>query len=102
MLSWMRWNCSSISTTTPACSSFVSQYLKLNVQLYAPDDGRRNHSKHTERFRNNQNICILFDVIKSKIILTMHGQMNFKFSALPVSSIYVFWPCNEFNFFLQC
>jgi len=28
------------------------QYLKLNVQLCAPDDGRRIRPKHVESFRN--------------------------------------------------
>ena len=38
--------------TTPAWSSIGWQYLKLNVQLYAPDEGRRNHPKQVEPFRN--------------------------------------------------
>jgi len=30
-------------------SSFGWQYLKLHVQIFAPDDGRRNRLKHVER-----------------------------------------------------
>jgi hypothetical protein len=40
---------SSISSTVAAISSIGWQYLKLYVQLYAPDDGRRNSLKHVER-----------------------------------------------------
>jgi len=40
---------SSISSTVAANSSFGWQYLKLYVQLCAPDDGRRNRLKHVER-----------------------------------------------------
>ena len=47
LLSWMRR--SSISSTTAASSSIGWQYLKLYVQLCAPDDGRRNRLKHVER-----------------------------------------------------
>jgi hypothetical protein len=43
---------SPISSTIPACSSIGWQYVKLNVQLCAPDDGRRNRPKHVEPFRN--------------------------------------------------
>jgi hypothetical protein len=32
-----------------ASSSVGSQYLKLYVQIFAPDDGRRNRLKHLER-----------------------------------------------------
>jgi hypothetical protein len=39
----------SISSTVAASSSIGWQYLKLYVQLRAPDDGRRNHLKHVER-----------------------------------------------------
>ena len=45
-------NVSSISPTIPACSSIGWQYLKLKVQLCAPDDGRRIRPKHVEPFRN--------------------------------------------------
>jgi len=41
-----------VDKTTPACSSIGWQYLKLNVQLCAPDDGRRNRTKHVKPFRN--------------------------------------------------
>jgi len=36
------------------CCRLVSwvRYLKLNVQLCAPDDGRRNRPKHAQPFRN--------------------------------------------------
>ena len=53
----------------PGSSSSGSQYLKLCVQLCAPDDGRRNRLKHVERFRNNwiEIICVLSVVIKIKI-----------------------------------
>jgi len=40
---------SSISSTVAANSSIDLQYLKLYVQLCAPDDGRRNRLKHVER-----------------------------------------------------
>jgi hypothetical protein len=40
---------SSISSTVAASSSIVWQYLKLYVQLFAPDDVRRNRLKHVER-----------------------------------------------------
>jgi len=40
---------SSISPTVAASSSIGWQYLKLYVQLCAPDDGRRNRLKHLER-----------------------------------------------------
>jgi len=40
---------SSISSTVAASSSIGWQYLKLYVQLCAPDDGRRNRLKHVER-----------------------------------------------------
>ena len=40
---------SSISSTIPACSSIGWQYLKLNVQLCAPDVGRRNEPPETCR-----------------------------------------------------
>jgi hypothetical protein len=39
----------SISSTIAASSSIGWQYLKLYVQLYAPDDGQRNRLKHVER-----------------------------------------------------
>jgi len=39
----------SISSTVAASSSIGWQYLKLYVQLCAPDDGWRNHLKHVER-----------------------------------------------------
>ena len=38
-----------ISSTLAASSSIGWQYLKLYVQLCAPDDGRRNRLKHVER-----------------------------------------------------
>ena len=38
-----------ISSTIAASSSFGRQYLKLYVQLCAPDDGWRNCLKHVER-----------------------------------------------------
>ena len=40
---------SSISSTIAASSSIGWQYLKLYVQLCAPDDGRRNRLKHVQR-----------------------------------------------------
>jgi hypothetical protein len=40
---------SAISSTVAASSSIGSQYLKLYVQLCAPDDERRNRLKHIER-----------------------------------------------------
>jgi len=40
---------SSIFSTVAASSSIVWQYLKLYVQLRAPDDGRRNRLKHVDR-----------------------------------------------------
>ena len=40
---------SSISSTIAASSSIGWQYLKLYVQLCAPDDGRMNRLKHVER-----------------------------------------------------
>jgi len=39
----------SISSTVAASRSIAWQYLKLYVQLCAPDDGRRNRLKHVER-----------------------------------------------------
>ena len=39
----------SISSTISASSSIDWQYLKLYVQLCAPDDGLRNCLKHVER-----------------------------------------------------
>ena len=39
---------SSISSTIAASSSIGWQYLKLYVQLCAPDDGRRNRLKHVK------------------------------------------------------
>jgi hypothetical protein len=39
---------SSISSTVATSSSIDWQYLKLYVQLCAPDDGRRNRLKHVE------------------------------------------------------
>ena len=50
MLSWMRWNASSISSTIAPSSSIGWQYLTLHVQFCAPDDGRRNRLKHVENF----------------------------------------------------
>jgi hypothetical protein len=46
-----------LSTTTAAATEFTVatsssigwQYLKLSVQLRAPDDGRRNGMKHVQR-----------------------------------------------------
>ena len=38
-----------ISSTVAASSSIGWQYLKLYVQLCAPDDGRRNRLKHVQR-----------------------------------------------------
>ena len=38
-----------ISSTLAASSSIGWQYLKLYVQLFAPDDGRKNCLKHAER-----------------------------------------------------
>jgi hypothetical protein len=40
---------SAISSTVAASSSIGLQYLKLYVQLCAPDDGRSNRLKHVER-----------------------------------------------------
>jgi len=40
---------SAISSKVAASSSIGWQYLKLYVQLCAPDDGWRNHLKHVER-----------------------------------------------------
>jgi hypothetical protein len=40
---------SAITFTVEASSSIGWQYLKLYVQLRAPDDGRRNRLKHVER-----------------------------------------------------
>jgi len=40
---------SSISSTVAASSSIGWQYLKLCLQLCAPDDGRRNRLKYVER-----------------------------------------------------
>jgi hypothetical protein len=40
---------SSISSTVAASSSIGWQYLKLYIQLCAPDDGWRNRLKHVER-----------------------------------------------------
>jgi hypothetical protein len=45
--SFRYWN--SISFTVAASSSIGWQYLKLYVQLCAPDDGQRNRLKHVER-----------------------------------------------------
>ena len=39
----------SICSTIAASSSIDWQYLKLYVQLRAPDDGRRDRLKHVER-----------------------------------------------------
>jgi hypothetical protein len=39
----------SISSTVAASGTIGWQYLKLYVQLCAPDDGRRNRLKHVER-----------------------------------------------------
>jgi hypothetical protein len=38
----------SISSTITANNSISWQYLKLYVQLCAPDDGQRNRLKHVE------------------------------------------------------
>jgi hypothetical protein len=38
-----------ISSAVATCSSIGWQYLKLYVQLCAPDDGRRNCLKHVQR-----------------------------------------------------
>jgi hypothetical protein len=46
LLPWLRWN---ISSTVAASSSIGCPFLKLFVQLCAPDDGRRNRLKHVER-----------------------------------------------------
>ena len=40
---------SSISSTIAASSNIGRQYLKLYVQLCAPDDGRRSRLKHVQR-----------------------------------------------------
>jgi hypothetical protein len=40
---------SAVSSTVAASSSIGWQYLKLYVQLCAPDDGRRNRLKLVER-----------------------------------------------------
>ena len=54
-----------------------AQYLKLCVQLCAPDDGQMNRLKHVERFRNNQNSCILLVVIKNKIEINLVAVISF-------------------------
>jgi len=51
LLSWTRRNVSSISSMTAASSSIGWQYLKLYVQLCAPDNGWRNRLKHLEHLR---------------------------------------------------
>ena len=57
---------SSISSTIAASSIIGSQYLMLHVQFCAPDDGRRNRSKHVEHFveinksRNTASCCLYF------------------------------------------
>ena len=64
LLSWMRWNRSSISSTKAAV--LVSQYLTLYVQFCAPDDGRRNRLKHVEKFieiNKSRKRCILLVVL---------------------------------------
>ena len=65
LLSWMRWHCSSISSTIAAVS--VWQYLTLYVQFCAPDDGRRNRLKHAEQFieiNRSRKHCILLVVLQ--------------------------------------
>jgi len=44
--------CQNICNGIAACSSNGWQYLKLNLQLCAPDDGRRNRPKHIQPLRN--------------------------------------------------
>ena len=44
----------SISATIPASSNTGWQYLKLCVQLCAPDDERGDRMKHVESFRNKE------------------------------------------------
>ena len=55
LLSWMKWNSiswSSISSIITTNSSSGWQYMKLYVQLCAPDDERRNRLKHVEHLQN--------------------------------------------------
>ena len=65
------------SSTIPAYSNIGWQYLKLCVQSCTTDDERRNRLKHVERFRNNQNICILLVIIKSKIEINSVAVISF-------------------------
>jgi len=43
-----------ISPTVVASNSIAWQYLKLYVQLRAPDDGRRNRLKHVEHYHHHK------------------------------------------------
>ena len=51
-------NCSSISSTAVAGSSKgLKKYLMLYIQLWTPDDGRRNRLKHVENFTEINKLC---------------------------------------------
>ena len=66
LLPWMGWNWNSYIPSTIAASSNIGwQYLKLYVQLCAPDDGRRNHLNMQNACRNKwiKKRCILLAVI---------------------------------------
>ena len=57
-LPWKSWNCSSISSTTVAGSSKgFTKYPMLYIQIWAPDDGRRNRLKHVEHFTEINKLC---------------------------------------------
>ena len=52
-VSWMTCNRSAISSTIPVCRSIPWQYMKLKVQLCAPDDWLRYRPKHVELLEIN-------------------------------------------------
>ena len=71
-LSWKSWN----SSTLAASSSIGCQYLKLYIQFWAPDDGRRNRLKHIEHFTEinrlcNVASCWLYLEIRNKCVISV-------------------------------
>ena len=46
------WNCSSISSMTPAGNNIGGQSQNLKVQSSAPDDGRKHRPKHVDLIGN--------------------------------------------------
>ena len=73
LVTWMRWN----SSTTPAGNDIGVCYQMLEIQLSAPDDGRKHRPKHVELTRNNRLTCIVCILLVVRVFITNAKRNSF-------------------------